>query len=162
MGVSNVRGKFTEFEGSFTLNDKSKNLEAMSGTVKVASIDTGHKDRDGHLTTKNKKTGKFEFFNPEASAEISFKMAEYVGPGTYARLTGTLTMNGKSKPITIGVQMFGVAEDPWGNQRAGFSGNATINRKDFDLVYDGKLKSGKSSVGDSITIQLEIEGILKK
>ena len=52
--------------------------------------------------------------------------------------------------------------DPWGNLRRGISATTTINRKDFNLVYNKLLNSGEAVVGDSVKIQIDAEITKKK
>ena len=46
MGIANVRGKFTEFEGTLEMKESLSDCVAR-GSVKVASIDTDEAQRDG-------------------------------------------------------------------------------------------------------------------
>jgi polyisoprenoid-binding protein YceI len=52
--------------------------------------------------------------------------------------------------------------DPWGNARRGFSAATTINRKDFNLVYNNLLKTGEAVIGDKVKIQIDVELVKKK
>jgi polyisoprenoid-binding protein YceI len=52
--------------------------------------------------------------------------------------------------------------DPWGNSRRGISATTTINRKDFNLIYNNLLKSGEAVVGDNVKIQIDAEIVKKK
>ena len=53
----------------------------------------------------------------------------------------------------------GAHSDPWGNQRAGFSAKASINRKDFGLGWNQVLEAGGVLVGDKVEIELEIQAV---
>ena len=48
MGIANVRGKFSEFDGTLVTQQRLADCRAR-GTVKVASIDTDEAQRDEHL-----------------------------------------------------------------------------------------------------------------
>ena len=48
MGIANVRGVFSEFEGTLEMKEQLSDCRAY-GTVKVASVDTGEQQRDDHL-----------------------------------------------------------------------------------------------------------------
>ena len=56
----------------------------------------------------------------------------------------------------------GVAKDPWGNVRAGFSAEGTVNRKDFGMHWSKTLDNGGLVVGDEVHIKLDIECIKAK
>ena len=48
MGIANVRGKFTDFQGTVEVGTDAWSAKAR-GSIKVASIDTGDAQRDTHL-----------------------------------------------------------------------------------------------------------------
>lgn len=73
-------------------------------------------------------------------------------------MTGDFTLVGTTKPITLDVVFEGQSKDPMsGNKVAGFSGETTINRKDFGLTWNAALETGGVLVGDEVKITFEIE-----
>ena len=72
-------------------------------------------------------------------------------------MEGRLTIHGVERPIVLEVSYLGAGNDPWGKQRAGFSGRTTINRKDFGLSWNQTLEAGGVLVGDEVTIDLQID-----
>ena len=48
-------------------------------------------------------------------------------------------------------------KDPWGNEKAGFSVNGKINRKDWELNWNAALEAGGFLVGDSVNISCEVQ-----
>ncbi len=48
-------------------------------------------------------------------------------------------------------------KDPWGKTRAGAQATATINRKDFGLVWNQTLDAGGVAVGDEVAITIDVE-----
>src|SRR5689334_18598712 len=65
MGIANVRGRFTEFEGTLEVGEDLASSSA-SGRVKAASITTEEAQRDEHLRSE-------DFFNVENFPEITFE-----------------------------------------------------------------------------------------
>ena len=57
------------------------------------------------------------------------------------------------------VTFLGTAKDPWGNERAGFETEITINRKDFGLTWNAALETGGFLVGDDVKISASIQAI---
>ena len=47
--------------------------------------------------------------------------------------------------------------DPWGGTRAGFSAEAEISRKDWELTWNVALETGGVLVGDKVKIELDVE-----
>ena len=85
MGIANVRGKFSEFEGTLEMKESLADCRA-SGTVKVASIDTGEPQRDDHLRS-------VDFFNVEEFPEMTFESTHVEAiDDESSRVVGNLTM----------------------------------------------------------------------
>ncbi len=121
--VSNVRGRFNDFSGTVDMDPKAPQKGSVEFSVKTTSIDTGNADRDKHLRTA-------DFFDVEKYPEITFKSdsVKPTGKNTY-NVTGTLTMHGVSKKVTLPVTFNGEGKDPWGNTRAGFETATKLDRK---------------------------------
>jgi polyisoprenoid-binding protein YceI len=76
-------------------------------------------------------------------------------------LYGELTMKGITNKIKLNVEFGGVAKDPWGNEKAGFTINGIINRKDWGLNWNTALETGGFLVSDQVAINCELELIKK-
>ena len=74
------------------------------------------------------------------------------------KVTGDLTIHGVTKSVVLTVNPFSKeSKDPWGNTRRGTSASATINRKDFGLVWNQPLETGGVAVGEEVNISLDVE-----
>jgi len=154
--LSQVRGKFNEYEGTIQLDPAKVENSSVEFKVKTASIDTGVADRDKHLRTA-------DFFDVEKFPEISFKSKSIkaTGKDTY-NVTGTFSMHGVSKDITLPVSFLGTVKDPWGNQRAAFATETTLNRKDYAIVWNKALDNGGAMLGDDVKIAINLEAVKAK
>jgi polyisoprenoid-binding protein YceI len=76
--------------------------------------------------------------------------------GSY-ELWGDLTIKGITKKIKLDVEFGGVIKDPWGNEKAAFSINGAVNRKDFELNWNVPLDGGGLLVGEEVKIHAEIQ-----
>ena len=65
------------------------------------------------------------------------------------------------KNIKLDVEFGGIAKDPWGNEKAGFTLTGKINRSDWGLVWNATIESGGVMVSDEVTISCEVELINK-
>ena len=74
---------------------------------------------------------------------------------------GDLTIHGVTKEVTLPVVYLGTAKDPWGNSRAGFESELTLNRKDFGLNWNAALETGGFLVGDDVKIGFSVQAIAK-
>jgi polyisoprenoid-binding protein YceI len=153
--VSQTRGRFNDFGGTVELDPQNLPASSVEFKVKTASIDTNMPDRDKHLRTA-------DFFDAEKYPEITFKSKSIkaTGKDTYD-VTGTLTLHGVSKEVTLPVTYTGQAKDPWGNTRAGFSTATTINRKDYGIVWNKALDAGGAMLGDDVKISIDLETVKK-
>jgi polyisoprenoid-binding protein YceI len=153
MMISNVRGSFHKFDADVVADAADLTSANVSFTIDVDSINTRDEQRDGHLKSA-------DFFDVEKYPQIAFKSTQVSrkGDGDYA-LSGDVTIHGVTKPVTFAVEFEGEGKDPWGNERAGFSANASLSRKDFGLVWNAALETGGVLVGDEVKISLQLEAI---
>lgn len=70
-----------------------------------------------------------------------------------------MTFHGVTKKIKLEVEKGGVIKDPWGNQRAGFTLEGKINRKDFGLVWNTPIEAGGVVVGEEVKLHANVEFI---
>jgi polyisoprenoid-binding protein YceI len=154
--MSRVRGQFNDFSGTIVADAARPETANVEFTLKAASIDTASESRDKDLRGEN-------FFDVAKFPEITFKSRSVkpAGKDKYD-VTGTLTMHGVSKDITIPVQFLGFAKDPWGNDKAGFSTDFTVNRKDFGIVWNKALDTGGALLGDEVNVSINLQAAKKK
>jgi len=150
--ITKVRGHFTDFEGTIQFNESQPEQSSVGFTIKTASVDTGEPDRDKDLRSEN-------FFAVDQYPTIAFKSTRVKGNGRQLEVTGDLTMRGVTKEVMLPVAFMGLAKDPWGNQRAGFESEATLNRKDFGLNWNAVLETGGFLVGDEVKVNFQIQAI---
>jgi polyisoprenoid-binding protein YceI len=120
--------------------------------INPASVSTGDEKRDAHLRSA-------DFFDVENHKQISFSGNTYEqvdGDGSYT-LYGDLTIKGIKKQIKLDVEFGGVMKDPWGNEKAGFTVNGKINRKDWGLNWNAALEAGGMLVSEEVRISCEVQ-----
>ncbi len=155
MVVSRTTGRFTEYTGFIEMDAEAKTVKAIEAVVQTASVNTNHTKRDTHLKGP-------DFFNVEKFPTMTWKMKSYEKQGEQYAAKGDLTLLGVTKEVVLTGSFNGVAKDPWGNTRAGFTARGKINRKDFGMNWSKALDSGGLVVGDDVDINLEIEVIKQK
>ncbi len=154
--VTKVRGAFNEFEGTVTYDAVRPEKIDARVTIKAASIDTRNAQRDAHLRSN-------DFLAMETYPDITFISTEIrqTGADTFD-LYGDLTIRGITKPVTIPFTFDGTAIDPYGNQRLGFEGAVTINRKDFGVNWNAALEAGGVLVSEKVVLEFEVAAIKDK
>jgi polyisoprenoid-binding protein YceI len=155
MVVSKTSGRFRDYRGFVEMDADAKTLKSIEATIKAESIDTNHDKRDAHLRNA-------DFLDVERFPTITYKMKQYRKQGDTYTILGDLTLRGVTKEISLSGTFNGVTKDPWGNTRAGFSVDGTLNRKDFGMVWNKVLDSGGLVVGDDVHIHLDIECIKRR
>jgi len=149
--ITNVKGEFRKFNAELSSIGTDFTTASIKLTIDAASIFTNEDNRDGHL-----KGG--DFFDVENNKEIVFVGTSITKvDGDNYKLTGTLTIKGVSKDAHLNVEFGGISKDPWGNEKAGFSVNGTINRKDWGLTWNAPLETGGVLVSEEVKISAELQ-----
>ena len=149
--ITTVTGSFGEFSGSVESLGDDFSQGKFEFTAKVDSISTGNAERDGHLKSD-------DFFNAEAYPELRFVSTGVKNvDGDEFELEGEMTIRDVSRPVSLKIEVGGVAKDPWGNTKAGFSFTGKMNRKDFGLKFHVVNEAGDLLVSDQIKIEGEVQ-----
>jgi polyisoprenoid-binding protein YceI len=153
--LSRVRGRFADFAGTIEVGADAVQ-SAVEVTVRAASIDTNHEERDAHLRGP-------DFLDIERFPTLAFRSSRVRAfDGRQAlQLDGDLTIRDVTEPVTLAVEYLGWSDDPWGGKRAAFSARTEINRDDFGANWNMVLETGGLLIGKRVHIELEIEAVLR-
>ncbi len=154
--VSYVRGDFGKFSGTIHYDEKDIGKSSANVTIEAASINTRVAKRDEHLRSA-------DFLDAAKFPTLTFvsKRVEKAGEGTL-KVTGDLTIRGVTRETVLTVEGPSPAiKDLQGNSRVGGYATATINRKDFGLIWNKAIEAGGVAVGDEVEISIDLE-IVKK
>ena len=152
--VTTVRGRFSDFEGTLHLDGTDPSRSRADVTIRVGSLDSRSDQRDEHLRGA-------DFFDVEQYPEMTFRSTRASAgkdDGEY-RLWGDLTIKGVTREVELVLTFTGNAVDPWGGQRVGFEGTATVNRKDWGLNWNVALEAGGILVGEKVKLKLDISAV---
>ena len=149
--ITTVTGSFKNFTASVETEGDDFSTAKIDFSAEVRSIDSGNEQRDTHL-----KSG--DFFEVEKYPALSFfsTKLEKKDDENYM-LHGNLTIKGISKPVAIPTEFGGIAKDPWGNIKAGFTLNGKINRKEWELTWNAPIEAGGVLVSEEVKIIAEIQ-----
>lgn len=148
MAVSEVEGKFNEFDGTIISKSDDFNGAEISFVAKTTSIDTDNDRRDTHLKSP-------DFFEAEKFPEITFKGNLLKKEGKY-KLVGDFTMKGVTKKVEFDVTYGGSIATERG-AKAGFKLSGSLNRQDYGLSWNNKLAGGELAVSDNVELIVKIE-----
>ncbi|QQS05538.1 MAG: YceI family protein [Fibrobacterota bacterium] len=149
MAVSTTRGEFDKVSIKLSGDPKKPATLAAEVTIAAASVNTKNTGRDEHLR-------KDDFFDVAKFPEITFKSEKVEVKGGKNLMTGTLTLHGVAKKVSIPFQLTGPVEDPWKNTRVGLEGSLTIDRTDYGMT------GGVPAVGKEVKIDISTEFIQAK
>lgn len=146
LGYSWLYGTFRDFDGSFTFDEADPSKDKVNVTINTNSVDTNHAERDKHLRSA-------EFLNVAKFAHATFVSTGVKKDGDELDITGNLTLNGVTKPVTLEAKKLGEGKDPWGGYRAGFEAETKIALKDFNI------KTDLGPASQDVQLMISVEGI---
>ena len=156
MMITTVKGRFPAVAGTVTADERIPARSAVSVTIDAATIDTREAQRDAHLRSA-------DFLDVERFPTITFESRRVEGAhasaGDRFRVHGDLTIRGTTRAVTLDATFEGSGRDPWGGERASFSAQTTIDRRDFGLTWNQALELGGVLVGNEIRILLEVQAV---
>jgi polyisoprenoid-binding protein YceI len=128
LGINEVNGNFKDFDVNITSSKADFSDAVFDVTADVASINTGIEMRDKHLASA-------DFFNAEKNPRLTFKSSTIIPAGEKKyKLTGNLSLNGITKPVTLDLWYRGTVENPMSKApTSGFQVTGIIKRSDFNL-----------------------------
>jgi polyisoprenoid-binding protein YceI len=156
LAISKVRGKFENFDVTIVTAQDPRDT-TIEASIDVSSVNTGQEARDNHLRSS-------DFFKVEEHPHILFSATgENISyNGDDFTIVGNLTLRGVTLPVTLTGELGGVIDDPYGNVRAGATATTKINRQDFGVSWNAALEAGGFTLGDDVTITLDLEVVLQK
>lgn len=142
-GFAEVEGRFRDFSGEIAYNPARPESSHIRWSIKVASVDTGEPKRDQSLLAR-------EYFDAARYPEITFASSAVRKVNDRdLEVTGTLTIRGVNKPMTVRASYAGRHVVPNEGTFDSFSTTFTINRYDFGVV-------GGSVLGPAISKDVRI------
>ena len=122
-------------------------------TIQAASINTNDVNRDNHVRTN-------DFLSVDEYPTLTFRSTKVeLGSSNGWKVTGDLTVRGVTRPVVLDVEFQGVIDDPWGNQRLGFSASGEIDRNEFGVSFNAALETGGFVVGPKVKLEIDAEAV---
>jgi polyisoprenoid-binding protein YceI len=150
LGFSPYSGIFGDVTGTLALDPKNPNAARVDVTIPVSKVVTASAGLTQHLLQPGKDGAKADFFgaNPGDARFVSTKV---VAKGQRARITGNLTLNNITRPVTLDAIFYGAGKAPaqmGGKENVGFTATGTIARSQFGLGF------GVPMVGDQVKLDI--------
>jgi len=148
-GFSNPSGKFTSVQGTLVLDEAKPENSKVNVTITLAGELSGVPKLDEHLKSD-------AFFDTAKFPSATFFSDKVVVTGqNTAKVYGSLTLHGVSKPVVLDVILNKIGDHPMLHKKtAGFSATTVIKRSDFGINY------AIPNVSDDVKITIESEANL--
>ncbi len=148
--AAKVRGSFGDFAGTITIGDTPETSK-VEAVVQAASITTNNEMRDGHLKSA-------DFLDLENFPTLTFTSTKVTPKGSDFEMTGDLTIRGVTKSVTWDLEFLGTGSSMTpGGVVAGFEARTEIDRRDFNVNFEGALENGTIVVGNKVVLELTVE-----
>lgn len=152
LGFNDYFGLFGDVSGTLVLDPANPAAAKVTATIPVSKIVTANAQLNAHLLKPAPEGGKADFFgaNPADATFVSTSVVP-AADGVSAAVTGNLTLNGVTKPVTLNAKFAGAGPNIMTKvPTVGFHGEAMIKRSDFGLGF------GVPLVGDDVALQITI------
>ncbi|MGQ0673025.1 MAG: YceI family protein [Hyphomicrobium sp.] len=147
LGYSWLTGRFDTFAGTFSFDDAQPANSKVKVEIDTASVNSNHAERDKHLRNADfldvTKFPKAVFESTSVTPAADGKMS----------IAGKLTLHGVTRDIVIAAEKIGAGSDPWGGERAGFSGTTTLTLADFGILKE------LGPAAKAVDLDLHVEGV---
>jgi polyisoprenoid-binding protein YceI len=150
--VTKVRGRFEEVEGHIVTAENPLD-STVEVHVDLNSVNTNNEARDNHLRS-------VEFFGTDQFPKMTYRSTGIRREGDEFVLDGDLTIKDVTRSVPLTFELNGFSADPWGGTRIGISAKGEINRKDFDVNFEG-VQNGLAVVADKIELVIDVEAKLR-
>lgn len=147
MGFSTSTGLIRGVTGSITLDPADPGAATVQASFPLSALKTVSATLDQHMMGDDFFAGAA----PDTAVTFTSTAVEVTGDRT-ATVTGDLTLNGVTKPVTLEVRMRGVGQDPvTGAFATGFQATGTLLRSDFNLG------AFAPAVSDEVRVEINVE-----
>jgi polyisoprenoid-binding protein YceI len=149
--ITNVKGEFRNFDAAIVAAGNDFSDARINLNIDASSVFTNNDDRDAHLRSA-------DFFDTDNHKELTFVSTSFekLDDENY-QLKGLLTMRGVAKEVVLDAEFGGFMKDPYGNEKAGFSLNGKLNRKDWGLNWNAALEAGGMLVSDDVRLSADVQ-----
>lgn len=135
-GFNDYFGLFGDVDATLTIDPANPSAAKVEATIPINPIVASQGLRDHLLRAPAEGRPAPDFFGPNP-APAKFVSTNVAVDGTKATITGDLTLNGQTKPVTINAEFTGAGKAMMPPQRLtlGFEGTATIKRSEFGIGF---------------------------
>lgn len=147
--LTTVRASFSGVTGTLDFDPERPEAAAIRLEIPATTVDTGDEKRDGHLRSA-------DFLDAGQHPNLVFVSRGIRRvDGEAFSVEGDLTMRGITKPVSIDVDLVGVADTGEGRV-VGFTARATIDRTQWGLVWNMPIPGGVL-VSEKLKVDIDLQ-----
>ncbi|MDP4575115.1 YceI family protein [Qipengyuania sp. G39] len=155
-GFNDYFGLFGDIEGTMTLDPADIAATEFDITIPITSVAVPSEGLRDHLLRPGEDGAEPDFFGAEPEAARFASTSVRQTSDTTAVVTGQLTMNGNTGPVTMAVQFTGAGQNPMSEaQTVGFHGRATIDRTQWGVSYGAPMIGSEVDLDISAAFELQ-------
>jgi polyisoprenoid-binding protein YceI len=141
MMLSDVSGKFKNYDANFTSTKEDFSDAKFDFSADISSIDTDNTMRDGHLQGDS-------WFDAAKNPKMAFTSTSFTKvAGNKYKMTGNLTIKGKTAPVVLDVTLNGPITDQRSKkQKVGIKAIGTVDRTKWGVGGEGNLTVSEAVV----------------
>ncbi|XPE41246.1 YceI family protein [Shigella flexneri] len=148
LGYSWLYGTFKDFDGTFTFDEKNPAADKVNVTINTNSVDTNHAERDKPLRSA-------DFLNVAKFPQATFSSTSVKKEGNDLDITGNLTLNGVTKPVTLDAKLIGQGGNP-GAVRA------LVLKRKVRLAEGFNITTDLGPASQEVDLIISVEGVQQK
>ncbi len=135
-GFNDYFGIFGNITGTMTLDPARIEATKFAIMIPVAEVTVASEGLKNHLLRAGKEGAAPDFFGPTPGmASFTSTKVEQTGVLT-ANVTGDLTINGKTGPVTLAVEFTGAGANPFNKKETvGFHARGMMDRTQWGINY---------------------------
>jgi polyisoprenoid-binding protein YceI len=141
IGLVAIKGRALGFSGTI----RGGAEPSIEGVVDVRTITTFDETRDGHLQSP-------DFFDSERFPALRFESTSVALRNDELVVEGDLTIKGITRPVELTGTYLGEAVDVGGNDRIAVELTGTVDRTEFDLVWNAPVPGGNLMLPNDVSL----------
>ena len=150
--LSQVRGQIYCKGGVIVTQGDSLVPTSARATLDTTTLDTRNADRDKDL--------RDNYFKVDQYPTMTFASTKITpGKGQEFSMTGNLTVNTVTKPVTFDAEVAGSVIDARGQKHVAYSAHTVVDRRELGMDKMTPIPTGGLVVGTDVDITLQLEAI---
>ena len=155
-GFNDYFGLFGDIEGTMSFDPSDIEASSFDISIPITSVAVPSEGLRDHLLRPGKDGAEPDFFGPDPEAARFVSTSVRRVGDTSVVVTGQLTMNGNTGPVTMLVDFTGAGQNPMNETRTvGFHARATIDRTQWGIDYLAPVVGSEVDLDISAAFELQ-------